>query len=454
MGKPRPKADPPKDPRSQRQGGDQRRPHEEPRSQSHHSKDYRRDRRSDNKGTNKPDQGKSLPPGHPDWKRETTTPRNESSGTSQASGQTSTTNASRTDPPSTSQVLSAGAKRGLSNYSSMENLPTKRVTTPADASKYDGSSYASKGAAKDSQVEWKEHDLRVFRSDYAQLTIGRAEFEALATKLVHHTFSKLKEDPTQRMRARAHKQYYKPELQSGVIECTSTESMDWYKEAIMVISEGGYRAWSKDEAANAFIKIFVPLAYYDFPSEDYLESCQFFYPNFPVDCWKVRKDYKQRRKPDDRGKPTRVLIAEVTSTGLQFLQRKSQNSSAGVYKLPGTLADMKFVMARLADLTQPKPKDAEAVTASEAPEGEGVFSMDQDFPVLPSNNPVEVPTEAATDAMETNSPLIRTDKDPLLGGYTTSNEETDDEHLLDSDNPIVPDWADSVEEEANPRYQT
>ena len=115
---------------------------------------------------------------------------------------------------------------------------------------------------------------------------------------------------------------------------------------------------------------------------------------------------------------------------------------------------MKFVMARLADLTQPKPKDAEAETASEAPEGEGVFSMDQDFPVLPSNNPVEVPTEAATDAMETNSPLIRTDKDPLLGGYTTSTEETDDEHLLDSDNPIVPDWADSVEEEANPRYQT
>ena len=377
-------------------------PPEETRSQPHHSKDNEKDRQSDNKGSDKPEQGRPFPPGQPDWRRETTS-MNESSCSSQASGQNSTTDASRIGPPSTSQVLLAGAKRGLSNSSSLENLPTKRLATPAIASRVDGSSYVWKGAAEDPQPpEWKEHDLRVFRTNYAQLTIGRSEFDELAPKLARHTFIKLKGDPAQRMQARAHKQYFKSELQSGVIECTSTESMDWYKEAINTISEGSYRAWSRDEAADAFIKVFVPLAYYDFSPEEYLESCQFFYPTFPAGCWTVWKDYKQKRKPGEEGKPTRVLILEVTSNGLQFLQRKSQSSSTGVYKLPGTLADMKFVVARLADLTQPKPEANEAETAT---------------------------------------------------------EEDPDVHLLGSDTQLSPsqkrNWAEeSDDEEANPRYQT
>ena len=465
MGKPRPNPDHPRDPWSQHQGGDQRRTPEENRSQSQHSKDHRKDRRTDNKGPSKPDQGKPLPPGHPDWRRETSD-RNESSGSSQASGHNSSTNASRMGPPSTSQVHSAGGKRILSNSSSMENLPTKRMAIPVSANRVDGATYASKGAAHDPQPPtWKEHDLRVFRSNYAQLTIGRSEFDELAKKLTRHTFNKLKEDPAQRMQARAHKQYYKPELQSGVIECTSSESMGWYKLAIQTISEGAYRAWSKDEAANAFIKIFVPLAYYDFTSEDYLESCQFFYPTFPANCWEVRKDYKQKRKPGERGQPTRVLIVEVTTKGLQFLQRNSYSSSSGVYKLPGTLADMKFVMARLADLTQPKTKDNEAEMDSvEAPETVAIHDMEQDFPPLHTDtskedNSSEAPIVDATgDNTGLNSPLIRSDKDPMLGGYITTNEETDDDHLLDSDNPLSPaqrrDWGESEEEESNPRYQT
>ena len=126
MGIPRPKPKSPKDPRPHRQGGDQCLSPEEARSQSQHSKDNWEDRRSNSQGSGKP-KGKTLPPGHLDWRRENTS-RNESSCLFQASGQTYPTDASRMGSPSNPQVLLAGAKRGLSNSSLLESYGSSQAS--------------------------------------------------------------------------------------------------------------------------------------------------------------------------------------------------------------------------------------------------------------------------------------------------------------------------------------
>ena len=121
MGKPRLKPKPPKDPRPHRHQSP-----EEARSQLRHSKDNWEDRRSDSQGSGKPKQGKTLP-GHLDRGRETTS-RNESSCSSQASGQTYPTDASRMGSPSNPQVLLAGVKSGLSNGSLLESYGSSQAS--------------------------------------------------------------------------------------------------------------------------------------------------------------------------------------------------------------------------------------------------------------------------------------------------------------------------------------
>ena len=128
------------------------------------------------------------------------------------------------------------------------------------------------------------------------------------------------------------------------VECTSTECMDWYKDAINTISEGANRAWSRDEAANAFTKISVPLAYYDFAAEDYLESCQFFNPTFPAQTGQTYKGPDCRGHWQVRTSPAQEK-PELLNGGLQAPRNPGRYE---VYHDP------------LADLTQPKPKANEA----------------------------------------------------------------------------------------------
>ena len=415
-----------------------------------------RNQRDDRLGTRGPPKDKkgkeqSFPPGHPHWKRSepaegassSNLPPSQASGqlSSQASGQHLTSTAGgTTTSPSSPQVHMAGGKRGhLSTGSSMEHIPAKKVAKGTFAN------VAEQAQGKDAlsySTQWKEHDLRVFRSDFSQLTISRNDYDDLSAKLVKFTYGKLKEDPGLRLLARAHQQYYQQELQCGVIECCTTEAAAWYKQVITTLTGGAFRGWMRDEKANAFIKIFVPPAFQDLTGDEYFDSASLFYPTFPNDKWKIHREYTQKRKPGEPGKPTRVLIAEVTPKTLGYLRHKSSYANNGVWKLPGMLSSMKFAMAREIDLKgqqdPPAHRTKESVEVSS--QQENPAQMDLAAPLL------------GTEAIASNSPMatmdsLRLDETEVPSSAEQQDlkllEESDDEalHTLNQQPPSSTDWS-------------
>ena len=311
----------------------------------------------------------------------------------------------------------------MSNSSSMEHIPAKKKFAK-------DSSYAK--AADHNQVKtptystvWKDHDLRIYRSNFSQLTISRNDYDELSSKLVRYTYTKLKEIPELRSVARSHQQYYQQEVQCGVIECGSDEACSWYKQAIQLLSKGAFRAWTKDEKANAFIKIFVPPAFHDLEANEYVDSATLFYPNFPVDQWVVRREYQQKRKPGEMGKPSRILVVELTPKTLGFIKAKSSYSHNGVWKLPGMLSTMKFVMAREADLKGPPEQQVNVPIAEAEAESVAREAPTATEPTPRNSSPSGEPLLEARSPVDTLNDLKIQDQD---------NSNTDDEALLNDEN--------------------
>ena len=324
----------------------------------------------------------------------------------------------------------------------MEHIPAKKVAKGTFAN------VAEQAQGKDAlsySTQWKEHDLRVFRSDFSQLTISRNDYDDLSAKLVKFTYGKLKEDPGLRLLARAHQQYYQQELQCGVIECCTTEAAAWYKQVITTLTGGAFRGWMRDEKANAFIKIFVPPAFQDLTGDEYFDSASLFYPTFPNDKWKIHREYTQKRKPGEPGKPTRVLIAEVTPKTRGYLRHKSSYANNGVWKLPGMLSSMKFAMAREIDLKG--QQDPPAQKPEEEPQDETEVSSQQEK----TEQTDSVSLRMEGDAIEPHTPMAAMDllhlEEAEVSPHPTGSDlklldESDDEalHTQDQRPPSSTDW--------------
>jgi hypothetical protein len=198
--------------------------------------------------------------------------------------------------------------------------------------------------------EWKELELRIFKTSFRQVPISHKEFSNLRAKLYDYVLQHLKTHPgttTTRYTAASFNQW-SAALQCGIWECNNKEALAWYKEAIANITNKEFRAWTRYEKSTQLIKIFPHESFSHYSAKLFLESVHYYHLDLNINAWKVLHEYRQKRG-------NRVLVVEVPVQLLDLAKTKATHDS-GQWRLQGMAMPMRFAMATPNDLLKNNPE--------------------------------------------------------------------------------------------------
>jgi hypothetical protein len=205
--------------------------------------------------------------------------------------------------------------------------------------------------------EWKNLEIRIFKTSHRQLPISHQEFNSIRDKLYQYVLNYLQNNPDNARNTEASHNHWSAALQCGVWECSNTDSLNWYKVAIATATGYEYRGWAKNERSTHIIRILPHESFGKFTAAQYLESVHFYHRDLHIPSWKVLHEYRQP-------KGARVLIAEVHTQFLEAAKRKAAIPDAGVWHLQGMGMPMKFSMATPIDLQKVLDKSTLSHTVS------------------------------------------------------------------------------------------
>jgi len=198
--------------------------------------------------------------------------------------------------------------------------------------------------------DWKELELRIYKTTYSQVPISHKEFNSIRTKMYDHIFHYLKanRNPASTHNTEASHNQWSAALQCGIWECDNKEALNWHKEAISTITNNEFRAWARNEKSTQLIKIFPHDSFAHYSALQFLESIQFYHQDLHINRWKVLHEYRQL-------KGNRVLVIEIPTQDLDQAKRKALHSESGQWRLRGMAMPMRFAMATPSDLQRASP---------------------------------------------------------------------------------------------------
>jgi hypothetical protein len=205
--------------------------------------------------------------------------------------------------------------------------------------------------------EWKNLEIRIYKTSHRQVPINHQEFNSIRDKLYQYVLNYLQNNPDNARNTEASHNHWSAALQCGVWECSNADSLRWYKVAIATATGYEYRGWAKNERSTHLIRILPHESFSKFTAAQYLESVHFYHRDLHIPSWKVLHEYRQP-------KGARVLIAEVNTQYLEAAKRKAGIPEAGVWRLQGMGMPMKFSMATPIDLHKVPVSEISALSQS------------------------------------------------------------------------------------------
>jgi len=198
--------------------------------------------------------------------------------------------------------------------------------------------------------DWKDLELRIFKTSYRQVPISHREFNDLRDKLYDYVLQHLKANPgpkEARLTEATHNQW-SAALQCGLWDCNNRDSLNWYRDAIAKVTNKEFRGWAKHEKSTQLIKIFPHESFAKYSAPQFLETIHYYHLDLNINAWKILLEYSQV-------KGRRVLVVEVPTQLLDMAKKKATHSESGIWRLQGMAMPMRFAMATPGDLQRSNP---------------------------------------------------------------------------------------------------